>query len=97
MSIDFSQVHTASDARTNLNSTLQRFRSEGVSSEPVVFGSHRRPEAVVVPWELYERLLPAINDALLVETVRARIASPNPSIDFDDAVRQIGFEPSEFE
>ena len=96
MTTDLSHVHTASDARSGLNSVLQRFRSEGVASEPLVFGSHRKPEAVVLPWELYERLLPAVEDVLIAETVRARINDPAPSVPFDDAVRSLGFEPDEF-
>ncbi|MGI8916933.1 MAG: hypothetical protein ACR2JY_24705 [Chloroflexota bacterium] len=38
---------------------LERFRREGAAAEPVVFGSHRKPEAVVIPFALYEQLIKA--------------------------------------
>lgn len=96
MTVDLSHVHTASDARAGLNSTLQRFRSDGVTAEPLVFGSHRKPEAVVLPWALYERLLPAVEDILIAENVRARINDPRPSVPFDEAVSSLGFDPDKF-
>lgn len=50
-------VLSASDARKMLNSALDRFRREGAHSEPVVFGSHRKPEAVLIPYARYQQLL----------------------------------------
>jgi hypothetical protein len=37
-----------------------------------VFGSHRRPEAVVIPFELYTSLLPAIEEIEIAQIVRER-------------------------
>jgi hypothetical protein len=37
------------EARAALSPTLDRFRREGVTAVPVVFGSHRKPEGVVQP------------------------------------------------
>jgi len=34
---------------------LARFRLEGAAAEPVAFGSHRKPEAILLPYEVYER------------------------------------------
>jgi hypothetical protein len=39
----------------------------------VVFGSHRRPQAVIVPWELWRQLAPVIEDALDLATTRSRL------------------------
>lgn len=69
-------VHTTSDARSGLNSVLKRFREKGITAEPLVFGSHRKPEAVVVPFELFERLLPALEEVLLADKVRERLDDP---------------------
>lgn len=46
-------VTTVADARADLSRVLRRFR-EG-DREPVVLGSHRRPEAVIVPFADYTR------------------------------------------
>ena len=96
MSIDFADIQTATDTRTGLNNTLQRFRADGMTAEPVVFGSHRKPEGVVLPWAMYERLLPIVENILIAETVRERINDSHTPVAFDDAARALGFSPDEF-
>jgi hypothetical protein len=59
------------EARTEIPKALRRFRSEGALADPVIFGSHRRPEAVVLPFELYTALLPAIEQIKLAADERA--------------------------
>jgi hypothetical protein len=49
------QVHPLSEVRARLSGILARFRREGVTAEPVAFGSHRKPEAILIPYEAYER------------------------------------------
>lgn len=46
---------------------------------------------------MFERLVPAIEDILLAETVRERLADPRPAEDFDAYVSELGYDPSEFE
>jgi PHD/YefM family antitoxin component YafN of YafNO toxin-antitoxin module len=50
-------VHPVAEVRSQLSAQLARFRREGDEAKPVVFGSHRRPEAVIVPYEQYEALV----------------------------------------
>lgn len=45
-------VTSIADARAGLSQTLRRFRT-GVT-DPVVLGSHRRPEAVIMPYAAFE-------------------------------------------
>jgi len=93
-----SEVLPTSEARAALSLTLDRFRREGVTAVPVVFGSHRKPEGVVLPYAMFERLLPAIEDVLLAESVRARLANPAPSESFDEFVTdELGFNLADFE
>src|SRR5450432_1151607 len=49
------QVHPLSEVRQRLSGILARFRREGPAAAPVAFGSHRKPEAVLLPYEVYER------------------------------------------
>lgn len=49
------QVHPLSEVRARLSGILDRFRREGAAAEPVAFGSHRKPEAILIPYEVYER------------------------------------------
>jgi PHD/YefM family antitoxin component YafN of YafNO toxin-antitoxin module len=51
------QVHPLSEVRQRLSGILARFRREGAAAEPVAFGSHRKPEAILLPYETYEALL----------------------------------------
>jgi hypothetical protein len=48
-------VHPLSEVRQRLSGILARFRREGAAAEPVAFGSHRKPEAILLPYEVYER------------------------------------------
>lgn len=86
------------EARQHLGSMLQRFR-EG-EWEPMIFGAHRKAEAVILPFEEYERLLDleerwAGEEAFLSE-VRKRIADAdeNPSgtvtMPLEDLVATLG-------
>ena len=52
-------VRPVSEARAQLSRALERFRREGTAAEPVIFGAHRKPEAVVIPFSLYEQLIEA--------------------------------------
>jgi PHD/YefM family antitoxin component YafN of YafNO toxin-antitoxin module len=44
------------EARKQLGDVLKRFRRDGADAEPVLFGAHRKPEAVILPVALWERL-----------------------------------------
>jgi hypothetical protein len=49
------QVHPLAEVRAQLSGILARFRRQGAAAEPVAFGSHRKPEAILLPYEAYER------------------------------------------
>jgi Asp-tRNA(Asn)/Glu-tRNA(Gln) amidotransferase A subunit family amidase len=49
------QVHPLSEVRKRLSGILAQFRREGAEAEPVAFGSHRKPEAILLPYQVYER------------------------------------------
>ena len=56
---------TTTEARIALSQTLARFRAHGVAAEPLVFGDHRRPEGVVLPYETFIQLEDAIDQLRL--------------------------------
>jgi hypothetical protein len=49
------QVHPLSEVRARLSGILARFRREGAAAEPVALGSHRKPEAILLPYGAFER------------------------------------------
>lgn len=58
------EVLATTEARDRLSEILREFERQGASAEPVAFGSHRRPQGVIVSWSLWLELLPAIEDHL---------------------------------
>lgn len=69
-------VVTTSEIRAALSQITRRF-DEG-DTEPVFFGSHRRPQAVLVPIATWEKLLKHAEDALDIELVQRRLADHRP-------------------
>jgi antitoxin StbD len=54
------EVLSTTDARTMLSRIATEFERQGATAEPVAFGSHRRPQAVIIPWDLWLDILTAI-------------------------------------
>jgi len=65
-----------SEVRATLGQITRRF--DAGDTEPVFFGSHRRPQAVLVPIATWERLLAAVEDDLDREVARERLADKRP-------------------
>lgn len=65
-------VVTTGEARDALHQIAQRF--DAGEGEPVYFGSHRRAQAVIVPVEVWERLLEQAEDELDAQLARDRLA-----------------------
>jgi|AACY02.12.fsa_nt_gi hypothetical protein len=82
------EVLPVSQAREGLSQVLHRFKADGLSATPLIFGSHRKPEAVAIPYELFEALLPAIEDVLLAATIRER--SGQSEVPWEEALEQLG-------
>lgn len=68
-------VLSVSEARAAAPAIARRFRTEGITGEVVFFGSHRRPDAAIVPAALLEALGPFLEDLIIAEKVRARAAA----------------------
>ena len=73
-------VLPTSEARALLTSITAQFREHGAACGPVLFGSHRVPEAALIPYELVELLDPIIEDLVIAARIRERRAA-------DDGVR----------
>ncbi|PPG94306.1 type II toxin-antitoxin system Phd/YefM family antitoxin [Rathayibacter rathayi] len=79
------------ELRVELPKVLDRFRHEGMGSQPVVFGAHRKPEAVVIPFELYATLLPLIEDLEIAQIVRERTAA-GPATPLAETAAKLGID-----
>lgn len=61
------------EARGQLGHALETYRA-GAEPEILVFGSHRKAEAAVVPYALVDRLLSRVDDEEIAAIVRERRA-----------------------
>lgn len=67
------QVVTMGEAREALHKIAKGF--DAGEGEPVYFGSHRRAQGVIVPVDVWEKLLEQAEDELDLATARERLAS----------------------
>lgn len=67
------EVLPTNEARAKLNQIAAGFDHDGPAAAPVVFGSHRRAQGVIVSWQLWQRIAPALEDALDAEQARQRL------------------------
>lgn len=93
---EFLQVLPTSEARGQLSQALERFRRDGATAEPLVFGGHRKPEGVIIPFALFEQMQPMREDLLIAETIRRRASEPAESKPLDDLMVELGFDPATF-
>jgi len=50
------RVQPTNEVRARLNKITAEFDQGGADADPVVFGSHRRPQAVLLSWAAWTRL-----------------------------------------
>ena len=84
-------IDTISKTREQLTTHVARFRDAGASAEPVVFGDHRKPEAVLLSFETFQVLLDIAEDAVITQRIRERVASDTGErIPMDDLAKELG-------
>lgn len=92
------EVLTTSAARSQLTSIVADFRRDGPDAEPVVFGSHRKAEAALIPIAMLDKLLPLVEDIVAVEKAKARYEhDTGERLDFNQLVTAVGFDPADFD
>ncbi len=67
------EVITVGEAREALHRIARSF--DAGEGEPVYFGSHRRAQGVIVPVDVWEKLLEEAEDDFDIELARRRLAS----------------------
>lgn len=85
-------VHTSREAREELGHVVGRFRSQDAT--PLIFGAHRKPEAVVIPYSLYREIIPLLEDIEIARVARERI-SAGGATPIDDLADSVGIDLSE--
>lgn len=84
-------IDTISKTREQLTTHVARFREAGAAAEPVVFGDHRKPEAVLLSFETFQVLLDIAEDAVITQRIRDREATDNGErVPMADLARELG-------
>jgi len=88
------QVLPTSDARAHLTKIVAGFRDRGAAAGVCVFGSHRKPEAAVVPYAVFEALSDQIEELVVQARLRERLAEPDNGDRFttDEVAVRLGIE-----
>lgn len=82
------EVLSSADARKDLPNIVRRVSAGGT---PVMFGRHRKAEAVIMSAAQYERMMSIIEDAEIAEVVRERAQeTPGSPVDLADFAQSIG-------
>ncbi len=90
-------VVPSAEARDHLSTYLKLFRETGGQADPVVFGSHRKPEGVILSYERYEWQTEILDELVASEEVREAIAQDTGKrAELSDVAREAGFDPAEF-
>ena len=90
-------VLPTTEARAKLSRIAADFERHGATAEPVTFGSHRRPQGVIIAWELWLEILPAIEDRLDALEARERLErTGSERVSFDEAAERLGRDPRRY-
>lgn len=92
------EILPTTEARAKLSQIAAQFERDGVAAKPVTFGSHRRPQGVIIPWKLWLEILPAIEDRLDAAEIRQRLSDAGAErVDFSEAAESLGRLPSRYQ
>ena len=64
-------VQATSIARAELTTRVAEYKDLGAEARPIVFGSHRKPQAVILPYDLFTELLDVAEGVPHVPKVQA--------------------------
>lgn len=82
-----STVVTTGEARDRLSQIAASF--DAGDTEPVVFGSHRRPQAVILPFTVWERLLADAEDDIDRNLAQQRLSHKSPRLSTGEVLNKL--------
>jgi len=82
-------VLPTSEARSELSAIVSRFRSEGSDSTPIYFGSHRKPEGVILPYSLWQELLEQLENMEIENMVHERTWDKSDPRPFEEIIKKL--------
>ena len=88
------EVMPTAETRTQLSRIVSGFRENGAAAGVVVFGSHRKSEAAILPIAVYEALSDQINELVANARLADRLAEPDDGTrsTTDEVAARLGVE-----
>jgi antitoxin StbD len=97
MAVKHDPVLPTTEVRARLSQIAAEFERAGAAGVPVAFGSHRRPQGVIIPWELWLEILPDIEDRLDAAEAQQRLqGAGGKRVGFDEAAAAVGRKPRRY-
>jgi hypothetical protein len=80
------------ETRKRLPAILDEFRRRGAGAEPVYIGSYRNADALLIPAALAAKIAPLLEDVMIAERAKARLAEPVETVSRDELVVRLGLD-----
>ena len=74
------KVMPTAETRSRLSQIVANFRDQGAAAGVVVFGSHRKSEAVIVPIEIFDALSDQIGELVADARLAERLGAPDDGL-----------------
>ncbi|WP_407695978.1 hypothetical protein [Sphaerimonospora thailandensis] len=76
---------------------MARVSKQGIQAEPIVIGRRRKAEAVLISFELYEKLADLIDEIQLASLIRERLATAErtPDLTLEEVAESLGIDIEE--
>jgi antitoxin StbD len=71
-------VQATSIARAELTTRVAEYKDLGAEARPIVFGSHRKPQAVILPHDLFAELLDMAEGVPHIPKAAAKVPAKRP-------------------
>jgi PHD/YefM family antitoxin component YafN of YafNO toxin-antitoxin module len=85
------------EARQRLGTYLKQFRRRGAAADPVVIGSYRKPEAVILSYARYAQIVEILDNLDIRDQVERRLAeSTEEGVELAEAMRRFGYDLAAF-
>ncbi len=95
---DRPEVHPIREARASLPAVARSFGERGIAAGVYYLGAHRKPEAVLVPVDLFDALKSQAEDLIIAARVSERDAMGDERrYTLEQLTDRLGFDPHDVE
>lgn len=91
---NFITVDPVAKSREQLSQTVASMAELGLAAPPVVIGRHRKPEAVIISFAMFQQVHQAIDRVMAAHVAAQRLETEEPTEEaFSELCRTMGLDP----